>query len=120
MITTGRPDSSATKTEVVDVVNGERAVLILLTSLWKIMVLWVPTSMEHLLYVVATLLVHDYQSHVTNTPILDGKQFASMKEKRADILLESCTRTSSMLFGGYGGSSSSKTTELISIDGGVE
>ena len=61
-----------------------------------------------------------YQSHVTNTPILDGKQFASMKEKRADILLESCTRTSSMLFGGYGGSSSSKTTELISIDGGVE
>ena len=23
-----------------------------------------------------------YQSHVTNTPILDGKQFASMKEKR--------------------------------------
>ena len=58
MITTGRPDSSATKTEVVDVVNGERAVLILLTSLWKIMVkLWVPTSMEHLLYVVATLLI---------------------------------------------------------------
>ena len=52
--------------------------------------------------------------------MLDGKQFASMKEKRADILLESCTRTSSMLFGGYGGSSSSKTTELISIDGGVE
>ena len=48
------------------------------------------------------------------------QQFASMKEKRADILLESCTRTSSMLFGGYGGSSSSKTTELISIDGGVE
>ena len=77
--------------------------------------------MEHLLYVVATLLVHDYQSHVTNTPMLDGKQFASMKEKRADILLESCTRTSSMLFGGlWMAQAHQRQLSSLAIDGGVE
>ena len=70
-ITTGRPDSSATKTEVVDVVNGESCADLADFPLAKLMVkLWVPTSMEHLLCVVATLL--HITKHVTNTPILDG------------------------------------------------
>ena len=49
----------------------ERPVLILLTALFQIMVLWVPTSMEHRLYAVATL--QDIYKNVTNTPMLDGK-----------------------------------------------
>ena len=72
MITTGHPVSSARKTEVVDVVNGESCADLADFPLDKLMVkLWVPTSMEHLLCVVATLLVH-ITKDVTNTPILDG------------------------------------------------
>ena len=47
------------------------------------------------------------------------KKFASMKEKRgyaAGIM----HKNKFHVFGGYDGSSLSKTTELISIDGGVE
>ena len=38
----------------------ENPVLTWLTSLWQFLVLWVPTSMEHLFYVVAAtqILVH--------------------------------------------------------------
>ena len=45
-----------------------------------------------------------YQSHVTNTPILDGKQFASMKEKRG-YAAGITYKNKFHVFGGYGGSS---------------
>ena len=43
-----------------------------------------------------------------------------MKEKRAYFEAGVMHKNKFHVFGGYGGSSSSKTTELISIDGGVE
>ena len=44
-----------------------------------------------------------------------------MKEKRADILLESCTRTSSMLFGGlWMAQAHQRQQSSLAIDGGVE
>ena len=50
------------------------------------------------------------------------QQFASMKEKKEDILQqESCTRTSCMFLEAMKvAQAASKTTELISIDGGVD
>ena len=84
--------------------------------------LWVPTSsMEHLLYVVATLLVH-----VTKVMCQIHQYWMATickhEGKKEDILQqESCTRTSSMFLEAMKvAQAASKTTELISIDGGVE
>ena len=40
--------------------------------------------------------------------------------KKEHLQLESCTRTNSIVFGGYDGSSRLQTSEIISIDGAVE
>ena len=119
MITTGRPYSSAIKTEVVDVVNGETCADL------------ADFPLENLGAVGATL---------HGTPVVCGgrdssgtfyqicykysnngwQQFASMKEKRrhaAGVI----HKNKFHIFGGYGDVYSRlKTTELISIDGGVE
>ena len=120
MITTGEPAygvpySSAFKTEVVDVVNGE--------------------SCDDL----ADFPLENYGAVGANlhgTPVVCGgyssgllqacykftnggwQQFASMKEKRDDAA-GIMHKNKFHVFGGYDGSRS-KTTELISIDGGVE
>ena len=85
-------------------------------------VLWVPTSsMEHLLYVVATLLVH-----VTKVMCQIHQYWMATickhEGKKEDILQqESCTRTSCMFLEAMKvAQAASKTTELISIDGGVD
>ena len=79
-------------------------------------VLWVPTSsMEHLLYVVATLLVH-----VTKVMCQIHQYWMATickhEGKKEDILQqESCTRTSCMFLEAMMvAQAASKTTELIS------
>ena len=112
------PEMSLAKRQRLWMLRVEKPVLTWLTSLFQIMVLWVPTSMEHLLYVVATLLVH-ITKHVTNSPMLDGKNLPAWMKKE-HLQLESCTRTNSIVLGGYDGSSRLQTSEIISIDGAVE
>ena len=118
MITTGRPDSSATKTEVVDVVNGESC---------------------------ADLADFPLQIHgavganLLGTPVVCGgrdssytyyqtcykftntgwQQFASMNEKRG-FFAGITYKNKFHVFGGVGDGGPLWTTELISIDGGVE
>ena len=116
MITTGS-QPSATKTEVVDVVSGESCADL------------------------AEFPLKNYGAVGANlhgTPVVCGgdssgyarkcyrfkngkwKQFAHMKEKRL-YAAEITYKNKFHVFGGYaGGSKGSKTTELISIDGGVE
>ena len=115
MITTGRPYSSARKTEVVDVVSGESCADL------------ADFPLENLGAVGANLhgtpvVCGGYSSgwsqscyKYTNT---GWQQFASMNEKRryaAGVI----HKNKFHVFGGWDGSRS-KTTELISIDGGVE
>ena len=118
MITSGEPESSAIKTEVVDVVNGESCADL------------ADFPLENRGAVGANL---------QGTPVVCGggsssfgtyqkcykysnngwQQFASMKEKR--LYVAGVTHKNKFhVFGGTYGSSRSKTTELISIDGGVE
>ena len=116
MITTGYPYSSARKTEVVDVVNGESCADL------------------------ADFPLENYGAVGANlhgTPVLCGgyssgtfyqtcykytnarwQQFASMKDKR-EFAAGITYKNKFHVFGGSDGSRS-KTTELISIDGGVE
>ena len=115
MITTGYPDSSARKTEVVDVVNGDTCADL------------------------ADFPLPNYGAvggNILGTPVVCGgyfsgylqtcykfinngwQQFASMKEKRgqaAGIIYKNKFH----VFGGFDGSSRLKTSEFISIDGGV-
>ena len=116
MITTGLPYSSANKTEVVDVVNGESCADL------------ADFPLDNRGAVAANL---------DGTPIVCGgsssghlktcykftnagwQEFADMKEKRygaAGVIYKNKFH----VFGGVGGSSSLQTSELISIDGGVE
>ena len=115
MITTGRPDSSARKTEVVDVVNGESCANLVdfPLDLWGA----VGASL-HGTPVVCGGSNPYYQTcyKYTNT---GWQQFASMKEKRGHFA-GVMHKNKLHVFGGYDGGSRSKTTELISIDGGVE
>ena len=119
MITTGRPYSSARKTEVVDVVSGESCADL------------ADFPLENLGAVGANL---------HGTPVVCGgrdssgtfyqicykysnngwQQFASMKEKRRHAT-GVIHKNKFHVFGGYSDVYSRiKTTELISIDGGVE
>ena len=115
MVTTGSPPSSATKTEIIDLVTGESC-----TDL-------------------ADFPLTNYGgvgANLNGTPIVCGgyssgyvqtcrkftdsiwQSFATMKEKRgfaAGVMYNNKLH----VFGG-GDGSRSKTTELISIDGGVE
>ena len=115
MITSGRPDSSATKTDVEDVVNGESCADL------------ADFPLENRGAVGANLhgtpvVCGGYSSGYTQTCYkytnAGWQQFASMKEKRADFA-GVMHKNKFHVFGGTDGSSS-KTTELISIDGGVE
>ena len=119
MITTGYPTSSSRKTEVVDVVTGETCADL------------------------ADFPLANYGAvgaNLDGTPAVCGgtngyssgtfqkcykftnagwQEFASMKEKRryaAGVMYKNKFH----IFGGYDSGSRSKTTELISIDGGVE
>ena len=115
LITTGEPTSSARKTEVVDVVSGESCADL------------ADFTLENSAAVGANL---------HGTPVVCGgyssgnsqscykftnngwQQFASMKEKRR-YFAGVTHKNKFHVFGGTDGSRS-KTTELISIDGGVE
>ena len=115
MITCGRPSSSSKKTEVVDVVSGE-------------------TCADLADFPVKNRAA--VGANLDRTPVVCGgyssgyltkcyrfkngkwKEFASMKEKRA-YAAGIMHKNKFHVFGGYDGSRS-KTTELISIDGGVE
>ena len=116
MVTTGYPYSSARKTEVVDVESGETCADL------------------------ADFPVENYGAvgaNLDGTPIVCGgrgssyyqtcykytnagwQQFASMKERRKNAA-GITYKNKFHVFGGLRGSTRSKTTELISIDGSVE
>ena len=118
MITSGSPYSSARKTEIVDVVNGVCADLADF-----------PLQNEGAV-----------GANLHGTPVVCGgggggysgwfqtcykytnigwQQFASMKEKRGNAAGVTY-KNKFHVFGGIGSSSSKQSTELISIDGGVE
>merc|ERR1719203_808714 len=117
MIPTGQPTSSATNTEVVDVVNGESCADL------------ADFPLENDGAVGANLhgtpVVCGGRNHPTYHQTCykytgtGWQQFASMNEKRWKAA--GVTHKNKFhVFGGHGGSSRSKTTELISIDGSVE
>jgi hypothetical protein len=117
MITTGRTDSSATKTEVVDIESGESCADLADFPLTN----WgtVGANLHGTPVVcggyspVSAYLKTCYK--YTNT---GWQQFATMKEKRA-YSAGITYKNKFHVFGGWDGSYS-KTTELISIDGVVE
>ena len=115
LVTTGIPDSSAKKTEVVDVESGETCADL------------ADFPVENRGTVGANLdgtpiLCSGYSSGYSRKcyKFKNGKweQFPSMKERRG-YAAGITYKNKFHVFGGYGGSRS-KTTELISIDGGVE
>ena len=118
MITTGSPYSSATKTEIVDVVNGESCADL---ANFPLLIDGAVGANLHGTPVVCgghdasgTNLQTCYK--FTNTV---WQEFASMKEKRyqaAGVIHKNKLH----VFGGHDGSVRSQTSELISIDGAVE
>ena len=119
MITTGNPESSAPKTEVVDVVSGEFCADLAdfpLTNYGA-----VGANLDGTPVVCGGF--HDYPSTFYITcykfTISGWQEFASLKEKRenaAGVMFQNKFH----VFGGYYNSNKLKTSELISIDGGVE
>ena len=116
MITSGSPTSSATKTEVVDVVNGESCADLAdfpLENCGAVGANLHGTPVVCGGYSSGTYYQTCYK--YTNT---GWQQFASMKEKRG-YFAGVMHKNKFHVFGGCDGSRS-KTTELISIDGGVD
>ena len=116
MITTGRPDSSATKTEVVDVVNGESCADLADFPLYNRGA--VAANLDG-----TPVVCGGYNSGYIKTCYkftnAGWQEFADMKENRYNAA--GVTYNNKFhVFGGAGGSSSRQTSELISIDGGVE
>ena len=118
MITTGSPSSSATKTEIVDVVSGETCADLAdfpLTNFGA-----VGANLDGTPVVCGGY--HDYPSTYYKTcykfTISGWQEFASMKEKRryaAGVMFQNKFH----VFGGYD-NGKLQTSELISIDGLVE
>ena len=117
MVTTGNPSSSARKTEVVDVVTGESCADLANFPLANNGA--VGANLNETPIVCGGVYSSYYQ---TCYKFSNGgwQEFASMKEKRswaAGVMHKNKLH----VFGGYGGNGlTSNTTELISIDGGVE
>ena len=116
MITSGSPYSSARKTEIVDVVNGETCADF---ADFPLEIYGAVGANLHGTPVVCGGYSSGNWLHSCYKYTNSGwQQFASMKEKRryaAGVV----HKNKFHVFGGYGGSRS-KTTELISIDGSVE
>jgi hypothetical protein len=115
MITTGSPDSSATKTEVVDVVSGESCADL---ADFPLQTSGAVGANLHGTPVVCGGYSSGWSRKCYKYTNTGWQQFASMNEKRyaaAGVM----HKNKFHVFGGYG-DSRSKTTELISIDGGVE
>ena len=112
MITTGHSSLSARKTEVVDVVSGETCDDLADFPLGN------QGAVGANLDGTPVVCGGFYQTCYSLT-ISGWQQFASMKEKRG--YAAGITYMNKFhVFGGYADGSISKTTELISIDGGVE
>ena len=117
MITTGYPGSSAIKTEVVDVVSGETCADLADFPLANYGA--VGANLDGTPVVCGgNDYPTDYQTcyKLTNS---GWQEFASMKEKRkyaAGVMFENKFH----VFGGYDSLNLLQTSELISIDGGVE
>ena len=116
MITSGYPYSSARKTEVVDVVSGESCAKLKKFPLENYAAVG---ANLHGTPVVCGGYSSGYLKTCYNYTNAGWQQFASMNEKRG-YAAGITYKNKFHVFGGYDGSRSSKTTELISIDGGVE
>ena len=116
MITTGIPYSSARKTEVVDVVNGESCADLADFPLLNYGA--VGANLHGTPVVCGGLYSSTYYQTCYKYTTNGWQQFASMNEKRG-YFAGVMHKNKFHVFGGYDGSRS-QTTELISIDGGVE
>ena len=121
MITTGYPFSSATKTEVVDVVSGETCAD--LADFPLSIDRAVGGNINGELVVCGgrhgTGIDDTYYQTCYKFTISGWQEFASMKEERgstAGVLFQNKFH----VFGGLNGNDVLQTSELITIDGGVE
>ena len=115
MVTTGEPYSSARKTEVVDVESGETCADLADFPVENRGA--VGANLDGTPVVCGGFSSGYYQACYKYTNA-GWQEFASMNEKRG-YATGITYKNKFHVFGGYGGSRS-KTTELISIDGGVE
>ena len=115
MVTTGTGTGSATKTEILDLVSGESCADLADFPLEKYA--GVGANLNG-----TPVVCSGYPSGYSQTcyKFTDSvwQTFATMKEKR-ESAVGVVYKNKLHVFGGYGGSTS-QTTELISIDGGVE
>ena len=118
MITTGNPESSAPKTEVVDVVSGETCADLANFPLTNFGT--VGANLDETPFVCGGYHWHPatYYQTCYKFTVSGWQEFASLKEKRtnaAGVIFQNKFH----VFGGFNGEWS-QTSELISIDGGVE
>jgi hypothetical protein len=116
MITTGRPTSSGTKTEVVDVVSGETCADLADFPLANFGA--AGGNLHGTPVVCGGAYSTPYQKCYKLT-ISGWQEFASMKEKRwatAGVAYKNIFH----VFGGHDGLNRLQTSEIINIDGGVE
>ena len=116
MVATGNPGSSPRKTEVIDVLSGETCDDLADFPLANAGA--VGANLNGTLVVCGGTYSGSYQTcyNFTNA---GWQQFSSMKEKRrfaAGVM----SKNKFHVFGGYDGSSLLQTSEIISMDGGVE
>ena len=117
MITTGWPLSLATKVEIVDVGSGEICADLADFPLPNYGA--VGANLDGTYFVCGGRNVSSYYQTCYKFTISGWQEFASMKEKRgyaAGVMFQNKFH----IFGGYYNSNKLKTSELISIDGGVE
>ena len=116
MITTGEPELSATKTEIIDVVSGETCADLADFPLPNSAA--VGANLDGTPIVCGGFSSAIFQACYKFT-ISGWQEFASMKEQRkwaAGVMFQNKFH----IFGGYDSGIKLQTSELISIDGGVE
>ena len=116
MVTTGNPTSSARKTEVIDVLSGETCADLADFPLANAGAVGANLDGIPVLCGGASPTIYQKCYNYTNT---GWQQFANMKKKRggaAGVM----SKNKFHVFGGFDGSSLLQTSEIISMDGGVE
>ena len=117
MITTGNPSSSPTKTEIVDVVNGGNCADLADFPLPNYLA--VGANLHETPVVCGGYYSSTSKEKCYKFTRSGWQEFASMKKKRyaaAGVVFQNKFH----VFGGWDGSVRLQTSELISIDGGVE
>ena len=116
MVTTGGPVSSARKTEVIDVLSGETCADLADFPLGKVCAVGANLNGTP---VVCGGHSSGYYQTCYNYTNAGWQQFTSMEKKRT-FAAGVMSNNKLHIFGGFSGSSHLQTSEIISMDGGVE